>query len=365
MLAVTGCGVDQTSLDEARTIKTSAAPAAARTVAPTYKLAPPASGIYHAAFPDFGPTEDVVTGRTIDNFSNKISGKGLTWAYFSDNWFDGIRFPAAEVRTIQREGVIPFIRIMPRSTWNACSDTRYSLDKIISGKFDTKLRRYAQNAAQVNGPLIMEFGTEVNGDWFPWSGACNGGGNLTGYGSPKMADGPERFRDAYRHLIDIFREEGANNVTWVLHLNSTGGPGAAWNSHKNYYPGDAYIDWLGISAYGAQDPTTMRSWNPNFRQVMDGAYRSVAAVSPHKPIALLEFGVVAHEAKPEWIRRALADIAGGRYPRVKAIAWWHSDWNNYDGTWSRMRLDSSREAVQAYREGISSPVFVSAARITR
>ncbi len=72
-----------------------------------------------------------------------------------------------------------------------------------------------------------------------------------------------------------------------------------------------------------------------------------------------------HDAKPEWIRRALADIAGGRYPRIKAIAWWHSDWNNYDGTWSRMRLDSSREAVQAYREGISSPVFVSAARITQ
>jgi len=331
----------------------------------SFKLLPPARGIYHSAFPAFGPAEDLVTTRHIDRFTSDISGKDLTWAYFSDNWFKGIRFPRSAVKTIRSRGVIPFIRIMPRSTWKACSDTKYSLSKIIAGKFDKKLRRYAQAASQVPGPLIMEFGTEVNGDWFPWSGACNGGATRTGYGSPSMADGPERFRDAYRHLIDIFREEGAHNVTWVLHLNGGGSPGASWNSHSAYYPGDNYIDWLGVSVYGAQTPTTLRTWNPRFRDVMDTAYRRVAAVSRSKPIALLEFGVVENAGKPQWIRSALRDLGSGRYPRVKAVSWWHSNWRNDDGSMSLMKIDSSNASLAAYRESVADPAFVTTPVISR
>jgi len=329
------------------------------------KLRPPPRGMYHAAFPAFGPEEDTVTRRQIDQFSQNISGKDLTWAYFSDNWFNGISFPKRDVSTILAKGVIPFIRIMPRSTWKACSDRRYSLDKIIKGKFDKQLRRYARDAASMRAPLIMEFGTEVNGDWFPWSGACNGGGKRTGYGSPQLADGPERFRDAYRRLIDIFRAEGANNVTWVIHYNGGGAPQAAWNQLSAYYPGDDYIDWLGLSAYGAQTPAVMRKWNPQFREVMDVAYRNVAAVSRSKPIALLEFGVIESKGKPQWIRNALRDLASGRYKRLKAVAWWHSDWRNADGSWSRMKIDSSPAAAAAYREGIANPAFVTQAVISR
>lgn len=329
------------------------------------KLRPPRHGIYHAAFPAFGPAEDTVTRQHIDRFSNDISGKDLTWAYFSDNWFKGIDFPTKDVKTILARGVIPFIRVMPRSTWNACSDKKYSLDKIIRGNFDKQLRRYARDAAAIRAPMMMEFGTEVNGDWFPWSGACNGAGQKNGYGSPTLADGPERFRDAYRHLIAIFRQEGANNVTWVMHYNGSGSPQAAWNSHAAYYPGDDYIDWLGLSAYGAQTPAVMRSWNPQFRDVMDYAYANVAAVSRTKPVALLEFGVIEHKGKPQWIRNAFRDLASGRYKRLKAVAWWHSDWRNNDGTWSRMKVDSSAAAVAAYREGVAQSVFVTQPVISR
>jgi len=367
-LALPGCMSDVASMTNSQpdvaTKHTSLLTSAGQAAPSAHKLLAPSRGIYHAAFPAFGPAEDTVTTGHIDAFSKGISGKDLTWAYFSDNWFDGISFPTADVRTIERRGVIPFIRIMPRSTWNACSDKKYSLDKIIEGKFDLALRRYARAAAQVQGPLIMEFGTEVNGDWFPWSGACNGGGNRTGYGSPKLADGPERFRDAYRHLIDIFREEGARNVTWVLHLNASGGSDAAWNSYAAYYPGDDYIDWLGLSVYGAQTPATIRSWNPSFREVMDRAYRRIQSLAPSKPIALLEFGVIENPNKAQWIHDALSDLAGGRYPRIKAIAWWHSDWQNDDGSWSRMKIDSSKASLSAYREGISNRAFVTEARLS-
>lgn len=326
---------------------------------PPIKLAPPATGLYHAAYPDFGPEEDDVTTRRLNRFAEKLDGRKITWAYFSDNWFRGIKFPKHKAELLLGEGVIPFIRIMPRSNWKyGCADRKYRLEKILAGEFDEKLRKYARRAGSVRGPLIMEFGTEVNGNWFPWSGVCNGGEQRTAYGSPQLADGPERFRDAYRHIIDLFRAEGVHNVTWVFHVNGYGAPyKKSWNRHSAYYPGDAYIDWIGVSAYGAQTPAEMKNWNPSFREVMDDVYPAVAAISSNKPIAVLEFGIIEHEGKPDWLRGALKDLSSGRYPRVKAMSYWHSNWENDDGSRSRMRLDSSKRALAAYREGLANPAY--------
>lgn len=101
--------------------------------------------------------------------------------------------------------------MMPRSDWTeGRQDPVYSLQNIIDGKFDTELRQYAQDAKKFSTPLLIEFGTEMNGDWFPWSGTYN--------------EGPIVFRDAYRHIIDIFNQEGANNVTWFFHVNDYPAP---------------------------------------------------------------------------------------------------------------------------------------------
>lgn len=326
---------------------------------PAIKLVPPATGLYHAAYPDFGPEETDVTKRRLNRFADKLNGRKITWAYFSDNWFRGIKFPKHKAELLLAEGVIPFVRVMPRSNWKyGCADKKYQLEKILSGKFDDKLHTYAQTVGTVRGPVIMEFGTEVNGDWFPWSGVCNGGETRTAYGSPELADGPERFRDAYRHIIDIFRAEDVHNVTWVFHVNAYGAPhGKRWNRYSAYYPGDAYIDWVGVSAYGAQTPEEMKSWNPRFRQVMDDVYSDLVSISSSKPIAVLEFGVIEHAGKPAWLRDAMTDLSGGRYPRIKAMSYWHSNWENDDGSRSRMRLDSSRESLTVYREALANPAY--------
>ena len=55
--------------------------------------------------------------------------------------------------------------------------------------------------------MLVEFGTEMNGFWFPWNGKWNGAGATTGYGDPALPDGPERFRDAYRHVHDVIASQ--------------------------------------------------------------------------------------------------------------------------------------------------------------
>ncbi len=333
---------------------------------PGAKLLPPASGVYHGAFPDFGPEEDIVTTSRLRRFTAETAEKPITWAYFSDNWFDGIRYPRAAVQRISASGALPFIRMMARADWReGCGSDRYSLQSIIDGRHDRPLRTYARRVAEHAEPLIIEFGTEVNGDWFPWSGVCNGGDRRDGYGSSNAADGPERFRDAYRHIIDIFNAEGAQNVTWVLHLNAYGATDDGWNSFAAYYPGPDYIDWIGVSVYGAQTAGELRNWNPSFTQVMDDVYSELAAIDREKPLAILEFGVVEHPEKAGWIQNALTALRDGRYPRVRAMSYWHSDWPNDNGRWSRMRLDSSRESAATYRTIIADPAFVSEPRISR
>src|SRR5919197_290246 len=183
------------------------------------KVLPPAHGLYHAAFPDFCPEEDCVSAARVRAFE-RLVGKRIVWAYFSDNWFHGIHFPAARVRAIWSvHHTIPFIRLMARASWaEGCSDHTYSLASIAAGRFDADLRVYAHDAAASGIPLMLEFGTEANGNWFPWSGACNGGAD----------GGPARFRAAYRHIVTVFHRAGASNVTWVLHLDASGEPAARW-----------------------------------------------------------------------------------------------------------------------------------------
>ncbi|RLI60143.1 MAG: hypothetical protein DRO93_07490 [Candidatus Thorarchaeota archaeon] len=248
---------------------------------------PPDGEIYLAAFPDFGDTEDNVTTAAMQEFET-LSGRPITYAYFSDNWRTNVSFPRDAVETIASYGRVPFIRMMPRSVfWEEGPDPLYSLQAIIDGEYDTNLTRWAIDANNTGIPLIIEFGTEVNGEWFSWNGRWNGGGNTTEYGDPTYPDGPERFRDAYRHIVDLFRDLNVQNITWVFHVDDESLPEEDWNSMAMYYPGDEYVDWIGISVYG---PLTWEDeWTP-FETLMDIAYPALCNISSSKPLALLEFG---------------------------------------------------------------------------
>ncbi len=322
------------------------------------KLVPPNTGVYHGAFPDMGETEDSVTPERIQQFID-ITGKSSAWIYFSNNWFNGIKFPRDEVLLINQYGLLPFIRLMPRSNWNTdAPDSIYSLQNIIDGKFDEALLKWARDTRSAGVPIMVEFGTEVNGDWFPWCGIYNGGGETSGYGDSTLADGPERFKDAYKHIIDIFAKENVKNVTWAFHVNSGSAPGESWNNFSAYYPGDECIDWIGVSVYGMQNSGD--EWK-SFNEVLGNSYNKLASVSENKPLAIFEFGVAdipKYGDKAQWIKGALKTIREGKYPRIKAISYWHSSWENEDGSVTSMRIDSNPESLNVYRTYIADSFFV-------
>ena len=327
----------------------------------TKLLAPEGDQIYFGAFPDFGGTEDHVSTQRIIDFE-KIVGKKIAWAAFSDNWYNGISYPKAEIHAIKNSGATPYVRIMPRSDEiQGYAEQRFSMRNIINGDFDAKLKAWANETKKDNIPLLMDFAVEANGDWFQWSGKFTGGSKTTAYGDLNYPDGPERYRDAYRHIIDLFREQGVRHVTWFYHYNYASFPNDEWNQPKYYYPGDDYIDWIGFSLYGAQ--TLSEEWDGlDFSAQLKAFLPSFQSLETTKPIALLEFGVTDHHTqgnKSAWLNDAFKTILKNPYIKFSAISPWHENWENEDGSLTTIRLDSSAATKATAKEWIANDRFIS------
>ena len=288
------------------------------------KLLPSATGAYFGAFtdfnsPDWSSDEDWVKTDLINQFE-QLAGRKLVWAYFTQGWYVSLDFPRQTVLDVWRNGQIPFIRFEPSSAHFAGAppletlpEQTYTLQHIVDGQFDPQLRRWADAVHDTNIPLLIEFGPEVNDDNRPWNAKWNGAGQTDGYGDPNYPDGAERFRDAFRHIVDLFREENATNVTWFFHADGTK-QWDWWNELKWYYPGDDYIDWIGITEYGNLSPDEPMI---PFTDKLDASsvYNDLSSIS-QRPLSILETGAVENgtHQKAAWITPALGALSQDRYP---------------------------------------------------
>jgi len=252
-------------------------------------ISPPENGCYTGVFPGWGELESSVNAQELADFEN-LSGKSVAFVPFSVFWGEGY-VSRRNLDEISGYGAIPLLRLMPwgEPYWEPRYQPDYALQKIIDGDFDSFLSDWADEIKAYGKPVMMTFGVEMNGDWFPWSGVFQGGSITDNYGDPKKADGPERYVDAFRHIITLFRDKGVYNVTWYFHPNHESYPNEEWNSIEAYYPGDEYIDWVGISLYGAQ--TENDPW-VSFEDIMEPIYNELTSKFPNKPLMLCEWGVM-------------------------------------------------------------------------
>ncbi len=308
---------------------------------------PPEGSLYHGVYPGgVSGEEDDLTPADVDSYES-LAGKTAAWVYFSHNWYRSRGFPRETASWIRARGSVPYIRLMLRSSPGQDRRERtFGLERILAGAFDQDLQAWAGGARDFGSPLLVEFGTEVNGKWFPWNGWW--------YGKDK---GPERFRDSYRHIIRTMRQEGAANILWVFHVNDNDHPQAPWNRLENYYPGDEYIDCLGVSVYGALTPLE-EEW-PEFRQSMDAVYPRLAALSPTKPILLLEFGATRNNPRGDpaaWAEQALTDLVRNRWPRVLGFSWWNERWQNDENPAhdTSMRLQDNPALAAIFQEWVGA-----------
>jgi hypothetical protein len=292
-------------------------------------VAPPPSGkLYHGLYwggvgsDTHDPTEHDVTAADVARYEQAV-GKKAAWIYFSANWFESRSFPIQMAGWIRNLRKVPYIRLMLRSDVDQKHPEKtFSLQKILAGEFDANLREWAYGAKDFGSPILIEWGTEPNGRWFSWNGKWNGGARI----------GPKRYKAAYRHIVELMRAAGANNLQWVWHVNWYDEPETEWNRFENYFPGENYCDWMALSIYGPTTPTT-REGRESFALKMRKAYPRLSKLAPKKPIILAEFGCDLHNPDTDavsWARAALDQLFSNQWPELIGFCWWNESWQNDD-----------------------------------
>ncbi len=342
-------------------------------------LAVPATGAYTGAYMDFGDNEDDVTLDKIDSFE-KLVGKHQAIVASSSYWGEQ-NFPTSNIQIIVRHQSIPLIFWSP---WDKPYDQeiiakkgpdRFNLNAINEGKWDAYIDDWGDAAKAIGSPMLVSFGNEMNGNWFPWSGSFYGGKTpvpgstphanptpIPGYHVPmKTPDfppvGPDVYKRAFRHVVDRVRARGARNVLWVFHANNYAEPNDLWNVMAQYYPGSDYVDWLALSVYGEQFKGVDAF--ADFPPLFDWPVTEIHALDPSKPVMLAEWGVGEFPKegnKAHWIGDAFLTMR--QKPFVKAAVFWHERWQNADDSYSNLHVNSTPEALEAYRKGVADKYWL-------
>jgi hypothetical protein len=313
-------------------------------------LAVPTRGAYTGSYAEFGDSEEEVTRDKIEAFASLVD-KHQALVGFSNHWGTG-HFPTEQVRIVDAYGAVPLIYWNPWERRNDATGGRFTLESIESGTWDGYIDDWARAAREYGKPLLVAWGYEMNGNWFPWCGVFHGGGEPDPAAGPHRHRGPDLYRRVYRHVVDRVRAAGASNISWVFQTNNTPDPAEPWNIMAAYYPGSNYVDWLAMSAYGKQYPG--EDWT-TVREAFHRPYAELAALDPKQPILMAEWGIAEFPdqgSKAEWIAEALGRMEH-EMPRLKGAIFWHDFWRNGDRGDSNLRVDSSPGALRAYREGIA------------
>ncbi|WP_414721067.1 glycosyl hydrolase [Streptomyces sp.] len=163
---------------------------------------------------------------------------------------------------------------------------------------------------------------------------------------------PEEYVAAYRHLHDRFRELGVTNVVWVWTVSGYLGHADAM---RRLYPGDSYVDWIGMDQYNYYLCHKSTNWL-DFERSQRPSYEWLRAdVSAKKPIMASEFATAPDPARPERQRDWYAQIprVAPRLPGLRALVHWN---RTVPGPGCDLTVNSG-PALEGYREAGTDPYF--------
>lgn len=269
----------------------------------------------------------------------QLTGKNISvisWGslFYSSQYCAGwCNFQTTEFDAVRGYGAIPLFSWGP--TWKPQIDA-----KIAAGADDRYLTSWAEAAKAWGHPLFLRFAWEMNGSWFPW------GVGRTGV-SPE-GNTPATFVAMWRHVYDLFRRVGADNVTWVWCPNVDARE--TYEPLSKLYPGNAYVNWTCLDGYNGDSP-----WR-SFSDLYAGTYASVTSFAPSKPMLVGEVASTEQGgSKATWIANMFTTLPS-LFPDIRGLLWFESA-DPGPGGRTDWDVNSSKSALQAVKSGISSPIY--------
>ena len=212
------------------------------------------------------------------------------------------------------------------------------------------IRAYAKQLKDTGIPIFLRYASEMNGYWVDWHG------------------NPVKYVENFRMVHDVMAEV-APNVVMVWSPDSS-----AKEQVDSYYPGDKYVDWVGLSVYstkfaGGDTKKPSDTYNP--LNDIDYFYKKYA---DRKPMMISEYGA-SHEDGYGAERQDTSKFAKNqmtllyegirmKYPRVKAINWfsvnryYHADPVKQRSNFSLLE-GQNNGIFQCYKDMIADDYFLS------
>lgn len=258
----------------------------------------------------------------------------------------GAPLPDGFGKRCEEEGRMIELTVQMTETNNENLLCKSPMLETYKGKYDDKIRALAREIKEeIKTPFFFRLNNEMNTDWTNYSGIIN------------LSD-PEIYIGCWRRVYDIFAEEGVNNAIWVFNPNDRNYPPCNWNNYLAYYPGDRYVQMIGVTGYNTGTyfkDVTGEDWR-SFTQIYDEVNEAYLPFFSEFPWIITEFASSSVGGnKPMWITNMFENL--DRYPNIKAAVWFSApDMDmrpGYEGKISRpYMLDETPESLTAFGKGL-------------
>ncbi|MDR1704135.1 MAG: hypothetical protein LBS19_05575 [Clostridiales bacterium] len=257
----------------------------------------PKTGVYYGEVHTQNPAEALQSAKT--------PSAGLFYVRYETETiesFDWVLRPLAQTRDILE------------IAWNVAGEG--STLPIVPNE-SAKIQAAADYLASLKIPVLLRFGAEMN----VWQNKAD----------------PEQFKTAFKLVSGIMKERALN----VAMLWSPGATGHIETTYDMFYPGDEYVDWVGVSLYTVKyflgrndldDEGQAMYGTDQYANPVKKLAEIVRQYGDRKPIILSECGVenysvTNNEDVTDWAAnqlRATYQALPMIYPQVKAILYFNT-----------------------------------------
>ncbi len=301
----------------------------------------PAEGAYHGAYsPDYGFDVALRGGQKdkvrIDLFEETV-GKPLALVLWYQGMSPGRNFE--EIQEIRRRYLSEKFYGHRILSVGWLPPKEVSVTDIAEGKYDDFFEQYFRDSVDPvvlmgnDDPVWFRPMNEFNTTWTGWSRQ------------------PEAFRKAWQRIYNIAEKIGAaQKHLFVWGPNHMSYPDEDWNKMEKYWPGDQYVDWVGISCY----PPSRKYVKDDGDMYPMGRFKEVySKYGSYKPLMVTEGGYGPdHVDKVRWVDEWFQLPAV--YPNVRAFIW-----ENHGIPGNNRVIQSSEDALKLYREKVQDVKWIS------
>ncbi|WP_341678174.1 glycosyl hydrolase [Niveibacterium sp. SC-1] len=212
------------------------------------------------------------------------------------------------------------------------------LEQAGNGALDAKIVQLGEMLRATGAPVMLRIGYEFEGTWNAYE--------------------PSAYQRAFRRMVSILRGNKVGdtemsavpNIAFVWHGAANSGTYGN-RSFDAWYPGDAYVDWVGVSWFG-ETTGAAENWDADARNRMAAFARAHG-----KPLMIAEstpraaYPNSADATWGRWYQPVLDWIAAND---VRAWSYINQDWNAQpmwsaacgQGQWGNSRIQDSSSGIR-------------------